>query len=240
MRKPSMAEFNNPEFYQRFLEKVRLAAQTRLQPKPKTGSEALRQLTRSGGGNHQYAIVVIGASTGGPVAVREILRQLPAEFPYGIALVQHLEQGFDEGYARWLNEASLLHVKLAGRTEVIAAGEVVVAPVDKHLVVRHGRLHLDDGPKILHQKPSVDVLFESAATQFGKRVFGVLLTGMGRDGAAGCAAIVKRGGFTLVQDQSTSAIFGMPKAAIEANGASLVLPLQDIATYLVTLGTRRV
>ncbi len=233
MRKPSMNQFNNPEFYELFLQKLRSVAQSTIHPalaRQAQSSQPHAQVLHDG-----YGLVVIGASTGGPVAVRDVLSRLPANFPYGIGLVQHLEQGFDQGYAHWLDEATPLAVRLVDRPEPIAPGTVLVAPVDSHLRMRHNSLCLDDGPRVLFQKPSVDVLFTSAAQYFGKRVLGVLLTGMGRDGAAGCLAIVEQGGLTLVQDEATSAIFGMPKAAIEAGGASLVLPLQDIGDYLANL-----
>jgi len=184
--------------------------------------------------------VVIGASTGGPVAVRHLLAGLPADFPLGIALVQHLEDGFDEGYAHWLDEACPLQVRLAGETpQSFQAGTVVVAPVNRHLLISGDRLVLDDGPRVQNQKPAVDVLFKSAATAFGPGVLGVLLTGMGRDGADGCREIVTYGGHTLVQDQESSAIFGMPKAAIELGGASEILPLSSMAARLVVLARSR-
>jgi len=99
--------------------------------------------------------------------------------------VQHMEKGFDKGYVRWLNEVTALNVCLSGNTEFIRPGKVFVAPVDKHLIIIGNQLMLDDGPKVLNQKPGVDVLFESAALSYGDKLIGVLLTGMGRDGASG-------------------------------------------------------
>ncbi len=180
--------------------------------------------------------VVIGASTGGPVAVRSLLSALPADFPVGVALVQHLEDGFDAGYVHWLGEACQLRVRLAGEAALtLEPGTVTVAPVNRHLIVRNGMLALDDGPKVGNQKPAVDMLFKTAATCYGNSLLGILLTGMGRDGADGCKAIISAGGRTLVQDKETSAIFGMPKAAIELGAATEVLPLQDLAPRLVAL-----
>lgn len=185
--------------------------------------------------------VVIGASTGGPVAVRALLSALSADFPVGVALVQHLEDGFDTGYARWLGESCALNVRLAGEnTAAFERGTVTVAPVNRHLVVRRGLLALDDGPKVGNQKPAVDLLFKTAAAWFGSGLLGVLLTGMGRDGAEGCRAILAAGGRTLVQDQSTSAIFGMPKAAIELGAATEILPLLGIAPRLTALVSKGV
>lgn len=234
MRKPEMDQFNDPEFYQGFLQKIRLLAEKK--PILESVAPTVREYdVREKKNACQF--VVIGASTGGPPAVRQVLQHLPETFPCGIALVQHLEKGFDQGYVQWLNESTALDVRLVEKTEKITPGEVYVAPVDQHLITQDNRVRLDDGPRVLFQKPSVDVLFESAAKSFGNRLLGVLLTGMGRDGANGCVSIVSNGGFTLVQDKETSAIFGMPKAAIELGGASKVLPLQDIAGYLVDLAS---
>ncbi len=231
MRKPNMDQFNDPAFYQHFLQEIRLLAKKRRifssrVPVVREKSEEKKK---------EYHLLVIGASTGGPAAVKELLQGLPGAFPFGIAIVQHLEKGFDRGYVRWLDEATALHVRLAEKTEFVKPGDVLVAPVDKHLIVHGSRLMLDDSPRVLNQKPSVDVLFQSAAKHHGERLLGVLLTGMGRDGANGCTSILSQGGFTVVQDEATSAIFGMPKAAIETGGASTVLPLHEIAGYLVDL-----
>ena len=231
MRKPDIGQLNEPAFCKEFLEKIRLVARARPWNRISTFSEksAHREECKV------YKIVVMGASTGGPFAVRTILQGLAETFPVGIVLVQHLEEGFDEGYAKWLNEATELSVRLASVTDSIQPGKVLVAPVNRHLIVRNGFLIQNNGPKVLNQKPSIDVLFESAAECFGEQVIGVLLTGMGRDGARGCAKIVSRGGLTVVQDEKTSTIFGMPKAAIESGGASKILPLQDIPQYLTEL-----
>ncbi len=232
MRKPDIDQFNHPEFYQGFLRKIRLLTQKQVGFASKTPAK----ISHIKEGIQQTChMVVIGASTGGPAAVREVLRHLPGHFPVGIVLVQHLEKGFDQGYAHWLNDASALNVRLVEKTEEIQPHEVFVAPVDKHLIIHGNRIRLDDGPRVLFQKPSVDVLFESAANVFGNTLLGILLTGMGRDGATGCVSIVSKGGFTLVQDRATSAIFGMPKAAIEMGGASKILPLQGIIEYLIDL-----
>jgi len=231
MLKPDMDQINEPAFHQHFLQKMRLLGSKR----KKIVSDRGEVGTALPGHQHVYEMMVMGASTGGPAAVKAILENLPGDFPLGIALVQHMEKGFDKGYVRWLNDATVLHVRLAGPAEHIRPGTVFVAPVDKHLIVVGKRLMLDDGPKVLNQKPGVDVLFESAALSYGAKLIGVLLTGMGRDGAAGCVSILSKNGITLVQDESTSAIFGMPKAAIEMGGASQVLPLHRMANYLIKL-----
>ncbi len=228
MRKPDMDDFNDPAFYGNFLKKLRSLAEARV-GRDVPGADRGRRVPRS------ITLVAMGASTGGPMAVREILARLPADFPAPILLVQHMEAGFDLGYARWLNDATPLAVALAEAEVRVRPGEVWVAPVDRHLKIDGCRLALDNGQKALNQRPSVDVLFESAADACRDRLLGVLLTGMGRDGAKGCVSILARGGYTLVQDEKTSAIFGMPKAAIEQGGASRVLPLEEIPGAMITL-----
>jgi chemotaxis response regulator CheB len=230
IKKPEMTRFNDPEFFGTFIEKLKkIAASGSAVP---TVPHREREVPARKG---EYSILVMGASTGGPLAVKEILSNLPASFPLGIALVQHLEEGFDEGYAQWLNDASPLSVRLAREKDYPQAGEVIIAPVNIHLACRDRKLRLEDSPKVLNQKPSVDVLFSTASKEFGSRALAVLLTGMGRDGAAGCLEIVNAGGTTIVQDEATSTIFGMPKAAIEAGGASTVLPLGEIAGFLIDI-----
>jgi two-component system, chemotaxis family, protein-glutamate methylesterase/glutaminase len=229
--KPEIDRFNEPAYYEAFFEKIRALAGATLAPE-RVLTGRVRPRNRAGG----CRMVVMGASTGGPVAVRTILSALPGDLPIGIALVQHMERGFDAGYARWLNEATPLSVHLAGDPRfILRPGEVVIAPVDHHLKVDGDRLILDNGPRVLNQKPSVDVLFQSAAARHRDRLIGVLLTGMGRDGAVGCRAIVSGGGVTLIQDEGTSAIFGMPKAAIDLGGASHVLPLSEIPNRILAL-----
>jgi two-component system chemotaxis response regulator CheB len=246
MRKPTIDQLNDPGFQSAFFGKIIAAANAGTRTARTRGAEnRLLTMEMHKTGTTQriadrpsetVAAVVIGASTGGPLAVREVLKGLPASFPVGIALVQHLEEGFDSGYARWLDDYTELSVRLAGpEPERFTPGTVIVAPVNWHLVVVDGRIALSDGPKVLNQKPSVDALFTSAADWFGARAIGILLTGMGRDGAEGCRRIHDNGGRTLVQNESTSAIFGMPKAAIEVGGATEVLPLEQIPKRLMAL-----
>jgi two-component system chemotaxis response regulator CheB len=178
-------------------------------------------------------LIVLGASTGGPQAVANFLTDLKQSLPVPLVIVQHIETGFDKGYADWLADESGLSVQLARDHERPEPGKVYVAPTDFHLLIERGRLKLDNGDKVLNQKPAVDVLFQSAAQFFGRRTLGILLTGMGSDGANGCVSIVKAGGTTLVQDEATSLIFGMPRAAAERGGATHVLPLPAISQFLL-------
>lgn len=228
LKKPPIDQLNDKLFSKIFLDKIR--ALGRKKARGRNEFESTERLPESK--KRAFSIVVIGASTGGPVAVRNLLKTLPKNFPCGLAVVQHLESGFDAGYVDWLNEAAAVDIVLAGEEGRFEPATVVVAPADYHMRCASGGYVLDKGGKVLNQRPSVNVLFSSAAERYGAGVLGILLTGMGRDGADGCVAIKANGGYTICQDESSSAIFGMPKAAIEVNGASKVLALEDIARFL--------
>jgi two-component system chemotaxis response regulator CheB len=180
-------------------------------------------------------LVAVGASLGGPRALASLLRGLPASFPAAMAVVQHIADGFTEGLASWLASESRLRVCEARDGDALRPGLVLVAPSGRHLLVGEGVVRLSDAPPVETFKPSVTPLFLSAARRYGPRVCGVLLTGMGRDGADGLKAIRDAGGPTLAQDEATSAVFGMPRAAIELGAVDRVLPLEEVARVLVEL-----
>jgi hypothetical protein len=198
-----------------------------------------RGTEQRGRSSGSFSMVVIGASTGGPAAVRTVLSHFGPEFPYPIALVQHIDTGYDEGYASWLAQNSKLKVRLACENDRPKPGEVIVAPNDKHLVCQGETFGLDDGPKVLSQKPAVDRLFSSVARYHGAGVLAVLLTGIGSDGANGCLDIVKGGGITIAQDEASSTVYGMPRAAAELGAATHVLGLNDIGPAVLELITAR-
>lgn len=183
-------------------------------------------------------LVAIGASTGGPGAVREVLSGLSADLRIPILLVLHLGAPFGSAFAEWLDRQVAMPVRGARHGEPLPRGDravVLMAPPDRHLLLRGNRLVLDDGPERHSCRPSVDVLFESLAAEIAPRVIGCLLTGMGRDGAAGLAAVRRAGGVTLAQDEATSVVFGMPREAIRLGGAEHVLPLSRIAETITAL-----
>lgn len=180
-------------------------------------------------------VVVVGASLGGPRALAALLRALPPDFPAPIAVVQHIADGFTEGLASWLATETRLHVREARDGDPLRAGRVVLAPTGRHLLVAEGVARLSDAPPVDTFKPSVTPLFASAARAYGARACGVILTGMGRDGAEGLKAIKDAGGPTVAQDEATSAVFGMPRAAIELGAVDRVLPLDEIPRALVEL-----
>lgn len=180
-------------------------------------------------------LVVIGASLGGPRALATLLRGLPPAFGAPVAVVQHIADGFTEGLAGWLAAESHLDVRQARDGEPLVAGRVLLAPSGRHLVVAGGTVRLSDGPPVDTFKPSVTPLFLSAARHHGARACGVILTGMGRDGAEGLRAIRAAGGPTFAQDEASSAVFGMARAAIDLGAVERVLPLEEIARALVEL-----
>jgi len=180
-------------------------------------------------------LVVVGASLGGPRALAAVLRSLPADFPAPVAVVQHIADGFTEGLAGWLASEARLEVSEARDGDPIHPGRVVLAPSGAHLVVTESHYRLSDAPAVDTFKPSVTPLFLSAARHFGPRACGVILTGMGRDGAEGLRAMREAGGATVAQDEATSIVFGMPRAAIELGAVERVLPLDDIGRALVEL-----
>lgn len=183
-------------------------------------------------------LVALGASTGGPQALMEILPALPRDFAIPILLVTHIDARFDRSFREWLEGVARLPVRHARDGEMLAgspARGVLLAPAEKHLVVERGRLRLLDGPERHSCRPSVDVLFESVARELGPRAAAVLLTGMGVDGAAGLLAVRQAGGRTIAQDEATSIIFGMPGEAVRIGAAERVLPLLAIAPALAEL-----
>ena len=182
-------------------------------------------------------VVAIGASTGGPGAVADVLRGLPAQFQFPVLVVVHAGEPFAIGLADWLDSQMSRRVSYPrdGDPVASAAGAVVIAPPGQHMLVRGGRLRLTRDPERNWCRPSVDVLFESVAAEYGTAAVGCLLTGMGRDGAAGLLAIRSAGGTTISQDEATCVVYGMPREA-EALGASMrVLPLADIAPALAAM-----
>ncbi len=186
-----------------------------------------------------HSLVAIGASTGGPGALVQILRELPESFPLPVLLVIHIGLPFGRAFAEWLDGMVPLPVVEAKHGDVLplpGAARVLMAPPERHLTLRGGRLWLDEGPERHSCRPSVDVLFESVAAEVGKGAIGCLLTGMGKDGALGLLAMKRAGAMTLVQDESTSVVFGMPREAIRLGAASRILPIGDFGRTLLALG----
>lgn len=183
------------------------------------------------------SIVAIAASTGGPQSLLRVIPKLPAEIKSGILIVQHMPPGFTKSFAQRLDRVSKIEVKEAEDGDLVEGGKVYVAPGDFHMevTIRAGkpRITLNKKPKVHGVRPAADPMMISAARAFGRKTIGVVMTGMGRDGAQGLAEIKKRGGTTIAQDKETSIIFGMPKAAIELGVVDYIVPLDRIAETIV-------
>ena len=217
-------------------DKVRAAARSRprrIQGRDKSVPKALKPVMVS-----SEKLVILGASTGGPEAIRQVLEPLPANSP-AILIAQHMPGGFTRSFAERLNRLCRISVKEAEAGERVLPGHAYIAPGDSHLkLVRSGAnymVQLDRGPAVNRHRPSVDVLFQSAAQQAGRNAIGVLLTGMGKDGAAGLLTMRQAGAPTLAQDEETSLVFGMPREAIALDAASEVVALEDVAARLMAL-----
>ena len=182
-------------------------------------------------------VVAIGASTGGTEALRAIIETLPASAP-GMLVVQHMPEGFTAAFAQRLNSLSAVEVKEAAHGDAVVPGRVLIAPGNRHIVLRRSPnqyfVQVVDGPLVSRHRPSVDVLFRSVAQAAGANATGVILTGMGDDGAAGLAEMKAAGALTIAQDEATSVVFGMPKEAIARGAASAVLPLPRIAGAIMS------
>jgi two-component system, chemotaxis family, protein-glutamate methylesterase/glutaminase len=183
-------------------------------------------------------VLGIAASTGGPAALARILAGLPADYPLPILIVQHIAQGFEDGLVHWLAGETSLRVKLASDGEALAAATVFIAPDGRHMGIVGGRIRLWDGAPIRGFRPSGTVLFQSLATACGPGAAGLVLSGMGDDGADGLQAVRARGGWTAAQGPATSIIYGMPRAAIERGAAAETLELEEIPAALVRIARR--
>jgi|SRR5690242_2473842 len=185
-------------------------------------------------GNHSVDLVVIGISTGGPQALKRLIPQLPADFPVPVAMVMHMPVGYTEMYAAKLNEQSPLEVREAAEGDEVKPGLVFLARAGRHLLLKRdtkGKVvtHLDAKPFSTLHRPSVDVLFQSAADVYGSRVLGVVMTGMGSDGRQGAAWIKAQGGLIFTEAESSCVVYGMPGVVMEAGLSDKSVALQDMA-----------
>jgi two-component system chemotaxis response regulator CheB len=224
------------EMSDELIEKVKMAGSVRLAAiKSPRGTAEARPATAAGlktAAKSAIEIIVIGISTGGPQALKFLIPQFPADFPVPVAIVMHMPAGYTELYAKRLDELSPLSVREAQEGESLQKGCVLIAPAGRHLTVRRlgGKVvtHLDARPFDTLHRPSVDVLFRSAAEVFEKGVLGVVMTGMGEDGKQGAQQIKSSGGTILAEAEESCVVFGMPRAIIEAGIASRVIPLEHI------------
>ncbi len=219
--KPKMAiQSGMREYTELIADKIRAAARARVQVRPRAAAAAatggplpsLRNPLSS-----SEKLIIIGASTGGTEAIREFLQQMPSDCP-GILIVQHMPEGFTRSFAQRLDSLCRISVKEAEGGERVLPGHAYLAPGHSHLLLAKSGANyltkLDAGPPVNRHRPSVDVLFDSAATQAGKNAIGVILTGMGKDGAAGMLAMREAGAFNFAQDEASCVVYGMPREAV--------------------------
>lgn len=240
MAKPGMA-YSVGDMSEQLKEKIKAVANINVKklidtPRPtyspvqKSKNKAMLRTTNK--------IIAIGSSTGGTEALKEVLTRLPADMP-PIIIVQHMPQHFTKSFANRLNQLCELEVKEAENDEVLSPGKVLIAPGNQHLMLkRSGAMYyvqVKDGPLFFHQRPSVEVLFESVATYAGSNAIGVILTGMGKDGAKGLLDMKNAGAYTIAQDEASCVVFGMPKEAIALGAAMRVEPLKKIPDLLISL-----
>jgi len=220
------------------VEKIRAAAWAKV---VKTDSEAhassegtpLKALAET-----SYKVIAIGASTGGTEALKKVLTRLPANAP-GIVVVQHMPANFTTSFAERLNTLCQMTVKEASDNDSVVPGTVLIAPGNFHMILRRSGaryyVEIKTGPMVHHQRPAVDILFKSTAKYAGSNAIGVILTGMGADGAEGLLEMKKAGAGTIAQDERSCVVFGMPKEAIKLGAADLVLPLDQIPAEMMRM-----
>jgi two-component system, chemotaxis family, protein-glutamate methylesterase/glutaminase len=206
-------------------------------PKPELEAPAPPRKNRSRVATAPSRIIAIGVSTGGPNALQYVLSQIPADFPASFVIVQHMPDGFTDMFARRLDECCALEVQEAKSGDLLLAGRVLICPGNRHMMVRRmprgEMVVLSDSAPINGHRPSVDVLFHSVAQEFALTAVGILMTGMGDDGAEGLGAIKAAGGVTIAQSEDTCVVGGMPRAAILKGYATRVQPLDGMAAYLI-------
>jgi two-component system chemotaxis response regulator CheB len=181
-------------------------------------------------------VIAIGASTGGTEAIKDILMQLPVDVP-PVVIVQHMPQHFTQAFAERLDRICAIQVKEAEDRELLAPGKALIAPGNKHLTInRSGAnyyVEVKDGPLVFHQRPSVEILFKSVARYAGSNAIGVILTGMGSDGANGLLEMKNNGAFTIAQDEASSVVYGMPREAALLGAAEAITPLEQIPQLIL-------
>jgi two-component system chemotaxis response regulator CheB len=216
--------------------KCRMAAKVSLKFLKQASLPSTKPVASFTGSTGNKKIVAIGTSTGGPRALQEVITRLPKNFPCGIVIVQHMPPGFTKSLAERLDSISELSVKEAEDNAPILPGSVLIAPGSYHMVVENPLnpvVKLNTDPVVNGHRPSADPLLESVAKVFGAKAVGVILTGMGRDGANGIEAIKKQKGYTIAESQETSVVFGMPKAAIDLGVVDIVAPITQVASEIM-------
>ena len=239
--KPALKDENFEDQMQEIIVSARLMSEVRVvRRKTRFSSKAIKDsvippkpVSRPEPSSAKGKVVSIGASTGGPQAIKQILMSVPQGFPAPILIVQHMSEGFTEGMVNWLKNNTGHDIRIATQDDELKPGVVYFAPEGVHMEVSaKRRIVLTDAPNVNGIKPSASILFNSIARNLGRSAVGVLLTGMGRDGADGLLEIRRNGGYTIAQDKESSIVFGMPGEAVKIGGAVSVLPLDSIGGEL--------
>jgi two-component system, chemotaxis family, protein-glutamate methylesterase/glutaminase len=221
------------------VEKIRVASRVRLSRKVQPDNvargeaEPIKALAQT-----SHKVIAIGASTGGTEALKQVLTRMPPNSP-GIIIVQHMPANFTTAFAERLNNLCQIRVKEAADNDSVTTGTALVAPGNYHMILRRSGaryyVEIKTGPMVHHQRPAVDVLFKSTAKYAGANSIGVILTGMGSDGAEGLLEMKKIGAATIAQDEKSCVVFGMPKEAIKLNAVDYVMPIDQIASQIVRM-----
>jgi len=236
--KPVTEKHNLADITIELVDKVKSASRARLKPALKSAEllKTRKPLTSMVATTNK--VVAIGASTGGTEALKEVLSRMPPNSP-GILVVQHMPETFTTAFAKRLNELSRISVKEAANGDSLTPGTCLVAPGHSHMLLRRSGsryfVEVKDGPLVCRHRPSVEVLFNSVAKVAGKNAVGVIMTGMGADGAKAMLNMKKSGAATIAQDEKTCVVFGMPKEAIKSGGVDKVTPLHDIPETILSM-----
>jgi two-component system chemotaxis response regulator CheB len=235
--KPGSA-YRTPEISHQLIHAVRAAASARITKQQGTlETSATRSATHPFHLQTTHKVLAIGASTGGTQAIESVLRSLPTTSP-GTLIVQHMPEEFTTTFAQRLNQICQMEVHEARDNDHVGPGVALVAPGNRHMLLQQSGarylVRIKNGPAVNHQRPSVDVLFQSVARSAGSNAIGVLLTGMGADGAKGLLEMHEKGAYTLAQDEETCVVFGMPKEAIRLGAVDDVVPIQHIPRAIVS------
>jgi two-component system chemotaxis response regulator CheB len=235
--KPTDVSSRMQESARELIAKIKAAAQSRGSIVPQSiQGLPVRPVIKATDRRPPTKVVAIGVSTGGPQSLQYVLAQLPHDFPASIVVVQHMPEGFTQMFAKRLDESCAINVKEAQSGDMLIAGRVLICPGSRHLKVKKLPLGdvaiLSDDPRVNGHRPSADVLFKSVAEEYGDRAIGVIMTGMGEDGAHGLGLIKAAGGVTIAQSEASCVVFGMPKAAIERGHAMRIVDLEAMSNTL--------
>ncbi len=217
------------------IEKIKTLSKAKITPGPEGAVKRLQTFKFGLGQTGAIdKVVAIAVSTGGPKALSEVIPLLPENLPAGVVVVQHMAKGFIQGLADWLQSMSKIKIRVAKEGDIITKGEALFAPDTCHMIIdKDGKIQFEDSPPVGGVKPAADIVLPSIAKYYGQRTIGVIMTGMGDDGARGMECIKREGGKTIAQNEETCAVFGMPKVAIERGVIDEVIPLDKIAETII-------